>query len=307
MKPKLTVFTVPKPFQGHIGMIQDNAIGSWVRMGTHVEVLLFGDEDGVAGAAERHGVRWIGNVRKNAYGTPVLSDVFTSASKLAQGDYLVYTNADILFCQDLAELVKAVEAKDFFLSGCRTNLDVNSPLVFSAGWQDRFAELVRQEGERAGPDAGDYFVFPRRSRMVELPDFAVGRPGWDNWMFMAAIAKRVPFANVSDHVLAVHQNHGYGHVAAAYGKKWEGPEGDENKRLAGAFRIFTLDDATHRLENGRLRRIWKSYRIDRFILDLPHTHAAYPIRRRLYYLAWTPVLFGRWMRRLLRGQVAQQA
>lgn len=28
----LTIFATPKPFQGHVGIIQRNAIGSWVRL-----------------------------------------------------------------------------------------------------------------------------------------------------------------------------------------------------------------------------------------------------------------------------------
>ena len=47
----LTLFTVPKPFRGHVGDIQRNAIESWRALRPSVQVVLVGDEDGVAEAA----------------------------------------------------------------------------------------------------------------------------------------------------------------------------------------------------------------------------------------------------------------
>jgi hypothetical protein len=45
----ITFFTTPKPFRGHIGIIQRNATENWNRMHTSVEVILFGDEECAAG------------------------------------------------------------------------------------------------------------------------------------------------------------------------------------------------------------------------------------------------------------------
>src|SRR4030067_285811 len=55
----ITLFSGPKPFAGPIGLIQDNAIGSWTRLGEGAEVLLLGEETGIREAAERHGGRHI--------------------------------------------------------------------------------------------------------------------------------------------------------------------------------------------------------------------------------------------------------
>ena len=44
----LTIFSTPKPFQGHIGVIQRNAIGSWKQLHPDVEIVLFGDDEGAA-------------------------------------------------------------------------------------------------------------------------------------------------------------------------------------------------------------------------------------------------------------------
>ena len=44
----LTIFSTPKPFQGHIGVIQRSALKSWTLLHPDIEVILFGDDDGAA-------------------------------------------------------------------------------------------------------------------------------------------------------------------------------------------------------------------------------------------------------------------
>jgi len=47
----ITFFTTPKPFRGHIGVIQRNAIHSWKLVHPEAEVILFGNEEGAAEVA----------------------------------------------------------------------------------------------------------------------------------------------------------------------------------------------------------------------------------------------------------------
>ena len=54
-------------------------------------------------------------------------------------------------------------------------------------------------------------------------------------------------------VMAIHQNHDYGHIAAGKTGAWKGPEAQENFRLAGGYPgIYTIYDATHILKDGDL-------------------------------------------------------
>jgi hypothetical protein len=103
------------------------------------------------------------------------------------------------------------------------------------------------------PSAIDYFLFPAGTGLWEIPPFAVGRPGWDNWMIYHAISRRLPVIDVTAGVLALHQNHGYQHVPMQRGHAWEGPEADYNRRLAGSpDRLkYSLLDATHRYSPAR--------------------------------------------------------
>jgi len=76
----LTIFSVPKPFHGRIGVIQTNAIRSWVLLRPACEVILFGNEEGTAEIASRFGIRHIPDVERNEYGTPLVSSVFSTAA-----------------------------------------------------------------------------------------------------------------------------------------------------------------------------------------------------------------------------------
>src|SRR3977135_969149 len=75
----ITFFTTPKPFRGHIGVIQRNAIESWKRIHPSAEVILFGDEEGAAEAARDLRIRHIPSVKRNEHGTKYLSPIFDGA------------------------------------------------------------------------------------------------------------------------------------------------------------------------------------------------------------------------------------
>ena len=56
-RPLLTIFATPKRFQGHIGVIQRNAIASWTHLKPKPEIILFGTDEGTAEIARGFGVK----------------------------------------------------------------------------------------------------------------------------------------------------------------------------------------------------------------------------------------------------------
>ena len=138
--PLLTLFTAPKPFTNpHIALIQRNAIRSWAALGEEVEILLLGDEEGMAENARQLGVNQIADINKNSSGTPLISSLFQTARELNDSPLLAYVNADILLLPDFVEQAKRVMglAHHFLLVGQRWDLDVREELTFTPGWQER--------------------------------------------------------------------------------------------------------------------------------------------------------------------------
>jgi len=72
----LTIFSTPKPFVGHINIIQRNAIKSWTLLHPDVEVILFGDEQGAAEVCAEFGIRHEPNVRRHEKGPKYLASFF---------------------------------------------------------------------------------------------------------------------------------------------------------------------------------------------------------------------------------------
>ena len=62
----LTLFSTPKPFRGHIGVIQRNALKSWTLLHPDVEIILFGDDEGTADICRELGLQHEPHVERSA-------------------------------------------------------------------------------------------------------------------------------------------------------------------------------------------------------------------------------------------------
>lgn len=251
----LALFTLPKPFTGPIGVIQRNALASWRRSLPDAEIYVCGDEPGAKQAAHEVGATFIPDVERNEYATPLLGATFRRVAGATRRPLLAYVNADIILLPDLADAIGRLGPQPFLLVSRRWNLDLDEALEFGAGWDICIAERARREGELFRRDALDLFVFPRDSPVVDLPQFAVGRPGWDNYFIFRARQLGLRVIDATPSITVVHQNHGYGHVPAGTGDRWEGPEARRNRSLmGGSERFFDIGDATHVLEPTGLRK-----------------------------------------------------
>jgi hypothetical protein len=252
----LTIFAAPKPMKdAHTAIIQANAIRSWTLLGDQVEVVLVGDEDGLAETAVRFGIHHLPAVKRNEQGTPLISSIFDLARRNSASPMLAYANADILLLADFMRAVRKMETgrREFLMVGRRWNLDVPQPLEFQAGWEETLRSNVFERGELYTHTGIDYFVF-RRESFTSLPDFAVGRAGWDNWMLYHASSSGMEVIDATPSILAVHQNHDYRHLK---GDKslYQQEESLENKRLAGGqVHNYHLLDSNRELVRGRIRR-----------------------------------------------------
>lgn len=259
----LTLFTIPKAFDGHIGVIQRNAIESWRRLDDDVEILLLGDDPGVREVAAKQSLRHIAEIETNKHGTPLVNHAFRLARQHARHETLCYVNADIILTSDLVRAVERLEFPEFVMTGRRCNVEIDGPLKFDEkAWEQRLWRRLRDQGELALRWAMDYFVIRGTRATENMPPFAVGRPMWDNWLIYNACQQNIPVIDAGTTATAVHQNHGYDHVAGAIGWKWEGPEADVNRGLAiDCDRTYTLDDATHVFTEMGLLPVDKQVRI----------------------------------------------
>jgi hypothetical protein len=266
--PLITLFSAPKPFTDpHIAMIQRNAIESWILL-PDVEIFLLGEETGLAEAAHELGVKHIPNVARNESGTPLISSMFQLARENSHSDLLCIINADMILMPDFVEAARTIysggrvaegvsrpQRNNFVLLSQRWDLDITQPIEFTKGWEIRLRSIVYSQGQLHRPAGSDFFLFPP-SAFVDVPNFTIGRAGWDNWMIYKARREGWPVIDCTPSVMIVHQNHDYSHLPGAK-PHYEHPDTNENIRLAGgqANIRYTILDSTHQLtEGGKLAR-----------------------------------------------------
>lgn len=270
----LTIFGIPKAFEGHFEVIQRNAIQSWTRLRPQCQVLLFGDEKGTAGVAAEFGIQHIPTVERNEFGTPLLNSIFGRAEKEAKESTLCFINSDIILMGDFLPAIQRVlaERDRFLLIGQRRTLDVRKPLSFEDGWDGKLRARAIAEGHLDNNTAIDYFVF-RPGIWGEIPPFAIGRPSYDNWLvYQANHREGVSVIDLTGTVTVVHQDHSRAHPLGVEGFR-QGPEGQRNLVLAGGYtRGHTIWDAKFKLTADRLRRRRSVYALYRQFVDLVDRH-----------------------------------
>lgn len=257
-----TLFTIPKAFAGHIGVIQRNAIGSWVRLRREglpqPEIILFGNDPGTAQVARELGLQHIPNVACNEFGTPLLDDLFHKAEAVARFPTLCYANADIILLGNFLRATELVQTRlpRSLLVSRRINLDLPEPLDFGPGWEEALQLRAKTTGFDGHYSAIDIFLFPK-GMYSAIPDFAIGRLWFDHWLIKAVRQLDLPVIDASLIAPLLHQQHDYNHVPGGADQVWRGTEAKRNFHLYGGVRhAYTLLDVTHELTpSGVIRRV----------------------------------------------------
>ncbi len=266
----ITIFTTAKPFTGHSGVIQRNALKSWKELHADAEVILFGDEEGAAEAAREAGARHVASVERAGLaaeaelkpgsrqeppgstraGQPkILRSFFDVAQEMARHELICYVNCDIVLPRDFLHAVNAVDAVHgrFLMLGRRWNVEIENPIIFAMrDWERRLTERAKAARQQSSGDWIDYFVFRRGLYLGKLPEMVIGRVYWDQWLVWKALQEGAAVVDATEAVMAIHQNHDYGYHPAGKTGVWTDEWSRRNYELAGGrWHLRTIDDATH--------------------------------------------------------------
>ncbi|QMS89769.1 hypothetical protein HUN01_20075 [Nostoc edaphicum CCNP1411] len=269
----ITIFTVPKAFKGHIGIIQENAIKSWKLLSPQPQILLFGNDEGIHETSQKLDVIHIPNIQLNEYGTPLLDGIFQKAHELAKGSILSYVNTDIILLNDFLVAVKQLQTSSFhhfIMIGQRTDVNITELLNFDLpDWDTDLCHFALKQGALASIVCMDYFVFPK-PLYAEIPSFAVGRGHWDHWMVYYARKLGMPVVDATDVVTAIHQNHNYTHLSGGRGVAYvKGDEAKQNAKLAGDVHMANGFVATWKLTPWGLKKHNSLSSFYSFLVDIP--------------------------------------
>jgi hypothetical protein len=253
----LTLFTTPKPFLGHINVIQRNALHSWKLLHPDVEVILFGDDDGAAEVCRELGLRHEPEVLRSPLGTKRLDSIFSRAQQIARHPTVCYANCDIILTHDLldAQSTLAEWNPNHLMVGRRWDTNITEPLDFEkSDWQWRIVDRARRQGILRFYHNIDYFLFPR-GLYQQIPPLVIGRIWWDHWLVGKAHALGAAVVDASEVVCAVHQNHDYAYHAKGIEGVWNDDDARRNLELAKADScLATIEDAPYRLTRDGIEK-----------------------------------------------------
>ena len=242
----ITFFSAPKPFAGHIGVISVMPFAAG-----HSSIPMWRSFCSEMKRVQRRSPRnWACGMKRMSRATNLALPSCTTYSAVRRR--LRVTNGSAIPMRTSSRrssrsaLVRArAWGRPLLLVGRRWDLDIVEPLDFSQpGWGEVLSAMALTRGKQRTPEWIDYFAFPR-GLCEEMPPFAVGRPGSDNWMICKFRRSGVSVLDVSPSVVAIHQNHTYAKQSQASQGPWPAEESARNRALAGDGRCHnTIADAT---------------------------------------------------------------
>lgn len=248
----ITIFTIPKAFAGIFGTIQRNAITSWTLLKPTPEIILCGNDAGVAKFAREKNLLHIPDIEISEKGVPYLSDVFLKVHQIASNPILMYSNCDMIFLSGFTRTIDKVNRRfpeDFLMIGQRFDVCIPQVLRFAnPNWEQDLRAAVQAGGVYHSVFGIDYFVF-RKGSWQQFPRFIVGRPGWDNWFVSEALRRNQAVVDVTEIVFAIHQNHDFSHLEGGQQEARRGREARHNLALGAQLPIRSIADAVWKMHD----------------------------------------------------------
>jgi len=282
--PLLTLLAMPKPFDGHIGIIQRNAIISWTKLNPRPEIFLFGEEKGTAEIAAELQIAHLRDIQRNEFGTPLLNDLIQRAKEATKTAMLGYVNCDIILLQEFQDSIIAIQKQfaNFLAVTHRWEIDLRTQLQFDVDGPLHLGLLP--PGVGGHHTAIDAFVFAREM-FADVPPLAIGRAWFDQWLIKDVLLRGIPVVDVTAVARAIHQKHDYAHISGGQRVAYGGEEARRNLDIYGSIpHAFTLLKVTHELRADRsIRRVHyraQKYRIQQWLWRT-FVQRTEPLRKRL--------------------------
>jgi len=190
---------------------EQNAIVSWLAIGSTNEVIVFTEAEGLAETINDPRVSVRPVPARHSSGPPLLDGIFEEASRLSRHALLCYCNSDIILLPDFMTRARALNTLSGYFLAVSQRIDIE--IDFELDRLDpTFARLrshVESKGKIHPPTGSDVFLFPKGQYTREtMPPLVVGRPAWDNWMFFDARNRFNRLIDLTGHGRAVvHQDH----------------------------------------------------------------------------------------------------
>ncbi|MBV5341813.1 MAG: hypothetical protein J0665_20040 [Deltaproteobacteria bacterium] len=249
----ITFISSPKPFKGITKENQYRAVRSWLLAGKNVEVILYGDSEGIVEAGKDLGVKVVDEINCSPSGIPYFGSIVKHAEDNGKYDLQVYLNCDILL-SGILQAISRIDLPQFLLIGQR--IDLSEKVFIDLNQNDWIKQLtsivIEGKAKLHLPTGIDYFAF-RRGMWQSVPPIIIGRGGYDNVLLAYCMMNRIPIVDATYDVIALHQFHGYDHMPSGIKGVIDGADAMHNLSHAGSTRSRTMvSDARYIIKNNLL-------------------------------------------------------
>ena len=225
-QPLLIMFTSfnLQPSKEHI---YRNTLRNWAQLRPLVQPVLYNDNLNHYWKEVARSLGWIvlPVPRRYKNSIPILRHMFLNATSHFKSVFYGYANGDVLFDESLTHTLWSVFGNTSitrpFIIGRRANVKVKlSSKLYSPSLVREMAR--RKEARLFVSEAQDYFITSRDGfPWYAIPDFVIGRIGYDNWLVIAALNRKEGLLiDATNTILCLHQSDDDGNFAGFGAKKY---------------------------------------------------------------------------------------
>ncbi|KAL3855425.1 hypothetical protein ACJMK2_014636 [Sinanodonta woodiana] len=213
-RPIITLFT---SFKTDLAMdpekelVYNNTLYNWQTLRPHAQLIYFTMETSAVDKVILFDWNIHPLIPPSENGIPIIKDMYLQANKIYITSWYGYFNGDILLTDDILETLEYVSnVSDTFrnasilITGRRINvLNVTSEEVRS---KNGIKESASSRGSLYEIDAEDYFITNIFFPWSKIPEFVIGRAGYDNWIVGHARCDLATIViDATETITAVHQ------------------------------------------------------------------------------------------------------
>ncbi len=235
----ITFITAFRKFKKLFDMIQHSAMYSWKAQGIPV-IAPINEVDTKGACAGYDNITLIDGVKRGREigfptQSPIVPDLIAKALPVAETTMVAYINSDIIITENFVEKIQQMVNKygyDIYAVGSRNEIDLKE----YANTPETYKKVLEQEREAYDDStSSDIFTaskFTWRKIISKMPEYILGRWGWDNYLHMMAEIYRLKKYNCTDVLPILHCKHSFSHIFAqekCHGK--EAPSSQYNLAL----------------------------------------------------------------------------
>ncbi len=215
----ISFITAFRKFKGDFDRVQQSCMYSWKANG--ISVIAPSNEVGIKEkCADWDNITIIDGVKRaRELGfnnqCPIIGDMITRALPLIDTTMVGLINSDIIIEKDFAEKVQKIFDKygyDIYLVGSRKDIDLHLTIHTPETYQ-QVLDLPRTPYDAS--TSSDIFITSKilwRQIAHKMPQFILGRYGWDNYLHFYAQVNQLKKFNCSEALPIIHCKHDYRHI-----------------------------------------------------------------------------------------------